>query len=220
MLASQQRRLDQFQSKVAFMRSNAADFPANSPGGKTTQALDESIQEILALAAKQSSNLPAQHIGNKDDSLEDLIRLMRKMNRAAVSLADEHDNIEDLFRLPRRRSEQSWLAAARSFYRDSEGYNDDFLDYDLPATFRADLLELIAEIEEAAQNADAAGAEKSGATGALLEVFRTAGRQSQKLDGIVENKYDDNPQKLAEWKIAAHLKAAPQRARNSPQPTA
>lgn len=211
MLGSQQRRLDQFQSKVAFMNANTADFPANSPGGKTAQTLEVSIGEILALAARQSSNLPAQHISNKDDSLEDLWRLMKKMRRAAISLADEHDNIEDLFRLPRRLTEQNILAAARTFHRDSAPYNDDFPDYDLPETFRADLLELIAEVEDSAQDADAAGAEKSGATGAMVEIFRKAGKQSRRLDGIVENKYDDEPQKLAEWRIAAHLKASPQR---------
>ena len=177
MLGSQQRRLDQFQSKVAFMQANTADFPANSPGGKTAQALHGSIGEILSLAAAQSSNLPAQHISNKDDSLEDLVRLMKKINRAALSLADEHDNIEDLFRLPRRRTEQNWLAAARTFHRDSEEYNDDFPDYNVPETFRADLLRLIAEVEESAQDADAAGAEKSGATGALIEKFKAAGKQ-------------------------------------------
>lgn len=211
MLGSQQRRLDQFQSKAAFMRANKADFPANSPGGKTAQALEVSIGEILALAAAQSSNLPAQHISNKDDSLEDLWRLMKKINRAARSLADEHDNIEDLFRLPRRQTEQNILAAARTFHRDSAAYEEDFPDYNVPETFRADLLDLVAEIESSAQDADAAGAEKSGATGAMLEKFRQAGKQSKKLSGIVENKYDDNPQKLAEWRIASHLKAAPQR---------
>jgi len=66
-------------------------------------------------------------------------------------------------------------------------------------------------VESAGTEADIAGAEKGGATGGLAAAFRDGGRLSRKLDGIVENKYDDNPRKMAEWKIAKHLEAAPER---------
>ena len=214
MLASQQRKLNQFQSKTAFMHVNAQDFPSNLPGGRTVQKLETEIQTILSLAGQQSSNVLSQHLGSKADNLDKLIRLLRKINRAADSMADEYEGVEDLFRLPRRRSEQSWLAAARTFHHDSASYNDDFIDYDLPANFRAQLMTLVGQIENTDEAADIAGAQKGGATGALVEAFRRAGKLSRRLDGIVENKYDDRPQKLAEWKIAAHLKAAPERADN------
>jgi hypothetical protein len=63
MLSSQRRKLNQFQSKTAFMQDNPADFPATSPGGKTATLLEDSIQLILSLAAQQSSNLQSQHVG-------------------------------------------------------------------------------------------------------------------------------------------------------------
>lgn len=211
MLASQQRKLNQYQSKITFINANKPDFPADSPGGRTNLKLAECVENILSLAALQSSNLLNQRLEVKADNLDKLIRLLRKMNRAGNSLADEHEGIESLFRLPRRRSQQTWIAAARAFHRDSEDYDEEFQDYHLPATFRADLMTLIEAVENSKDGVVAAGTQKSGATGALDDAFREAGKYSRKLDGIVENKYDDNPQKLAEWKIASHLQSAPKR---------
>jgi len=211
MLASQRRKLNQLQAKATFMHDNAADFPITSPGGKTAKALDTAIQQILSLAGEQSSNEESQHLGIKADNLDKLIRLLRKMNRAANSMADEIDGVEDLFRLPRRRSEQNWLAVGRTFYSDSEAYEETFFDYDLPAAFHADLLALINAVEAAGAGVDSAAAQTGGATGGLVAAFREAGKYSNKLNGIVENKYDDNAQKLSEWKTAAHLEAAPER---------
>jgi hypothetical protein len=140
------------------------------------------------------------------------------MNRAANSMADEIEGVEDLFRLPRRRSEQNWLAVGRTFYNDSEAYEEAFLDYDLPAEFRADLLALINAVEAAASGADSSAAQTGGATGGLVAAFREAGKYSNKLNGIVENKYDNNAQKLSEWKTAAHLEAAPERKQDDSPP--
>lgn len=209
MKASQIRKLNQFQSKSAFMKDNAADFPTTSLGGRTAAALDVVIALILSLAGVQTSGALRQTISIKDDNLDRMIKLVKQINRAANALADELEGIEDLFRLPRRRSEAIWLATARAFYRDSERYETEMQEAVTVADFRAALLALINSVEAAGTEADIAGAEKGGATGALLAAFRDGGRLSRKLDGIVENKYDDNPRKKAEWNIAAHLEAAP-----------
>ena len=214
MKGSQVRKLNQFQSKSAFMRDNEADFPPDSLGGRTAAALAAVIALILQLAGVQSSGALRQSISIKDDNLELLIKLVKQINRAANAWADEIDGIEDLFRLPRRRSEAIWLATARAFYRDSEPFAAQFQETITTRDFRAALLALINSVEEAGTEADSAGAEKGGATGALIAAFRDGGKLSRKLDGIVENKYDDKPQKLAEWMIAKHLEAAPRRNRN------
>jgi hypothetical protein len=205
------RKLNVFQSKSAFMKNNTTDFPPASPGGRTAAALDIVIALILQLAGVQTSGALRQTISIKDDNLERMIRLVKQINRAANSLADELDGIEDLFRLPRRRSEAIWLATARAYYRDSEPYEEEFQEIVTVPDFRAALLALISSVESAGTEADIAGAEKGGATGGLAAAFRDGGRLSRKLDGIVENKHDDNPRKKAEWKIAKHLEAAPER---------
>lgn len=218
MLASQQRKLNKYQAESAFMTDNAADFPLNSPGNRTAREFATVIAEILGLAGLQVSQAARQNVGIKDDALADLIKLLQKMNRAANALAEEIDGIEDLFRMPRRRSEEIWLAVARAFHTDSAPFETEFQDYDLLPTFRADLLALIAAVESAGTSADIAQEQSGGATGGLVAKFREAGKLSRRLNAIVRNKYDGNPQKLAAWEIASHLEAAPKRNNNNQNP--
>lgn len=208
----QQRKLTTLQSEVRFIKDNATDFPAASVGGKTAKSLEEVIAQILVLSGEQQSNTTRQQTGIKGDKLQQLIELLQMMNRAAKALADEIDGIEDLFRMPRRRSTEIWIATARTFHKDSEAYEAEFKDYDLPETFRADLMTLIGEIDDAANAQSTAATQKAGATGGLAELFREAGRLSNKLDAVVKNKYRNNAQKLASWAVASHVEAAPKSA--------
>ena len=209
MEASQQRHLDQLERKSAFIHDNIADFPPDSPGGKALAGLDAAIARIHELAAIQISGGERQAFDIKEDTLENLIRLLQKMNRAARAMAEESDGIEDLFRMPRRRSDEVWIATGNAFYNDSEPYAAEFQEYDLPATFRDDLIALIRDFERASTTADTKGSQKGGATGGLVEAFREGGKYGTKLNGIVENKYDDNPQKPAAWRVASHLEKSP-----------
>ncbi|HVE56554.1 MAG TPA: hypothetical protein VNB22_06975 [Pyrinomonadaceae bacterium] len=209
------RKLNKYQAESAFMTDNVTDFPRESPGEKTVKRFDEVITLIQTLAGQQSSQAVSQNIGIKDDNLAALIKLLQKMNRAANAMAEDVDGIEDLFRMPRRRSEAIWLATARAFHTDSAPFESEFQAYDLPATFRADLLALITAVEQAGTDADIAGEHKGGATGGLTAAFQEAGILSRRLNAIVQNKYIDNPQKLAAWSIASHLEAAPKRSKNN-----
>lgn len=211
MTGLQTRKLNRIQAEHAFIADNAADFPKNSPGEKIDFRLGVVIAEILSLAGLQSSNAPRQNIGIKDDLLGDLIKVLQKMNRAASAMAEEIDGIENLFRMPRRRSEEIWLATARAFHTDSAPFDAQFQDYDLPATFRADLLALIGTIETTAADADIAEEQRGGATGGLTALFQESGILSRRLNAVVRNKYAENAQKLAAWAIASHIEAAPKR---------
>jgi hypothetical protein len=205
---SQQRKLSKYQAEEAFMADNAADFPDESAGQRTAAELGAIIVRIQGLSGEQRSNMARQSIGLKADKLQQLIELLQMMNRAASAMADEVDGIETLFRMPRRRSEEIWLSTARAFHRDSAPFERQFLGYDLPPAFRADLMTLINEVEAAAAAANIAGGQRAGATGGLTEAFKTAGQLSRKLNAIVLNKYNRNAQKLAAWAVASHLEAA------------
>lgn len=205
----QRRKLNTYQSELAFMKEHSADFPKTSAGGKAVVELDKKITQILALAGEQQSNTARRHIGIKGDKLQELIEILRMMNRASNALADEVDGIENLFRMPRKTSTAVYLATARTFYNDSAAYEKEFKDYELPATFRADLQTLINDVESASNTADAANASRAGATGGLRELFAEAGKLSNKLDAVVRNKYRADAQKLAAWTVASHVEAAP-----------
>ena len=61
-------------------------------------------------------------------------------------------------------------------------------------------------------------------TGGLVAAFQEAGTLARRLNAVVKNKYDSDPQKLAAWAIASHLEASPKRSKNNgsntPTPTA
>ncbi len=205
------RQIDRGKRRHAFLTDNSADFPLTSPGGKVTTAIGEVITLIQNLAAEQSSGAFSQNIGIKDDNFDKLKKMMRKMNRAANSLGEEIDGLEDLFRLPRSQAEEIWLARARQFHTDSAAHEAAFFDYDLAETYRADLMGLITAIEASGTAADIAQEQRGGATGGLEAAFRDLGRLGRKANNIVENKYEDDAEKLAAWAIASHLEAAPKR---------
>jgi hypothetical protein len=205
----QQRKLSKYQTETSFIFDNPNDFPKDSVGEKTAKLLSEIIITIQALMGEQVSNLTRQNVGIKDDRLQELIEFLRKMNRAANAMADEFDGIEDLFRMPRRRAEEVWLATARTFFTDSAPFDNQFQDYDLPKSFRNDLLDLINAVETASTAAGIAGVQRAGATGGLLDSFKTAGKLSRKLNAVVLNKFSGNAQKSASWAVASHLEATP-----------
>lgn len=215
----QQRKLNKYQAELAFMSDNSADFPKDSVGDKTTKALQAKIVSIQALSGEQVSNVARQNISIKGDKLQELIELMQKMNRAANAMADEVDGIEDRFRMPRRRSEEVWLATARTFHTDSAGLEGQFEEYSLPSTFRDDISALISAVETASSAADVAEVQRAGATGGLAELFRDCGKLSRKLNAIVLNKFSGNAQKLASWAVASHLESSPKKKEEPKPPT-
>ncbi|MCU0238007.1 MAG: hypothetical protein MUC29_01080 [Pyrinomonadaceae bacterium] len=215
----QQRKLNKYQSELAFMGDSAADFPKDSVGEKTADNLSIKVASILALAGEQVSNVARQNISIKGDKLQELIDLLQKMNRAANAMADEIDGIEDRFRMPRRRAEEVWLATARTFHTDSAGLESNFEEYSLPNTFRADILALVNAVETASTAADVAENQRAGATGGLADLFRDCGKLSRKLNAIVLNKYSGNAQKLAAWAVASHLESAPKKKEEPKPPT-
>lgn len=202
------RQLNRGQARRAFFTANAADFPPASPGGKAAARMGEVIASIQARAATQISGEVSRSVGIKDERFYQMKRLMRKINRAADSLGDEIEGIEELFPLPHGRSEEAWLASARAFHKNSAANEAAFFDYDLAETFRADLQGLINSMDAASDETDISEEQRGGATGGLAADFKELGKLGRRANGIVLNKYEDDPQKLAEWLIASHLKKA------------
>lgn len=216
--AYQQRKLNKYQAESAFMTDNAGTFAPGSPGGEAAAALASKISEVTQFAGLQSSQAMRQNISIKGEMLEDLKSFLQKINRAANAMAEEIDGIETLFRMPRRRSEEIWLATARAFHTDSAPFESEFRNYDLPNSFRDDLMTLVNNVEAANNAADIAGEQRGGATAGIAAALRDCGKISRRLNAIVRNKFDGNPQKLAAWEIASHLEAAPKRAPNNGNP--
>lgn len=207
MNSREKRRLDKNEREMAFMTANAGDYAAGSPGARIMPQFAADIAAVKNFAAGQAGGASgkARHIDRKREDLDDLREMMLMLDTAADALADEHPGIENLFGLPRNRSEQSILAAARAQYLEAEQYADSFVEYDVPATFRADMLGLINRIDAANNAADTSGASGAGATTALKAALERLNRNSKKLDSINRIKYRANPAKMGAWLVASHL---------------
>jgi hypothetical protein len=218
MNASQRRKLDKFQREARFMADNAADFPGNSPGDKAANLQIDVIAEIENYAAQQisGSDSSRQETSVKDDYLDDLIEMIRDINRAANAFADEVPGIEQKFRLPRTRSQQNIVSTAQSFQTDATPLKAKFIEYGLDADFLTDLHDTIDHVRNRSSQADSAQGQQTTATGGLTYAIGRGMDVSRKLDAIVKIKYRNNPAKLSAWAVASHLERAPQRG----QPTA
>jgi len=218
----ERRKLDKLEREEVFLKDNIADFPAASPGGKALAELSAVISQIRTLAAEQVSGESSarQHVGVKDEEVDGLMQSIRNINRAAKAFDGEIAGSALKFRLPRNRSEQNLLATARAFLADAAPLKAKFIEYGLAADFLDKLQALIEAVDERGAAADSAGEQKAGATGGLVEAIRKGLSISRRLDSIVRIKYEDNAVRLSAWETASHLKKAPERTEEEPQPPA
>lgn len=217
----ERRKLDKFERQMAFFTENAADFPAGTPAGDVAAANAAIVAEMNSLAGDQFSGDSAsqQATADKDDLFDDLMLMLRNMNRAANAFEDTIPGSDQMFRLPRNRSEANLLAAARSFHADAVPLAEQFIAYGLDIHFLAVLNGLITAIESAGQRGDTGTENRAASTAGLLDAARRGMENSRRADAIVRIKYAANPQKLAAWTVASHLERAPKR-EPEPAPTA
>lgn len=215
----ERRKFDRAERQAAYMAANAADYAANSPGARVVALINADIESVRNFAAGQTGGgrERSQHISSKRDDLDDLKELMQMLDRAGDALEDEFPGIENLFGLPRNRNEKSILAAAQAQYEASLQYEDALIEYDLPATFRAEMLALMNSVNAANNAADTSGTVSAGSTGGLKAAIGRLSQNSKKLDGINRNKLRDNPAKFAAWTTANHLERNPQKKDGTPE---
>lgn len=214
------RKLDKFERQQAFFTENAADFPTGTPAGDVAAANAAIVGEMNSLAGDQFSGFSSaqQATADKDDLFDDLMLILKNMNRAANAFEDAIPGTDQMFRLPRNRSESNLLAAARSFQTDATPLADQFIAYGLDVHFLARLQNLITDIESAGQRGDSGTENRAASTAGLMDAARRGMKNSNRADAIVRIKYASNPQKLAAWTVASHLEHAPKK-KEEPAPT-
>lgn len=214
----ERNKLDKYERQAAYMQDNAADYAPGSRGGVIAPLFAAEIANAKALAAAHVGGTGgrAQQISIKDDLLDDLKRLMQRLDRAADVVADDFPGVEHLFGLPRNRNEHSIMTAARAQYDASATYEAAFIECDLPADFRASMHDLIAQIDAANAAADVAGEHGAGSTNAFKVSMEKLGKYSRTLEAVNHNKLESNPQKMGAWLTASHLERAPKSGTDKP----
>jgi hypothetical protein len=182
------------------------------------QILATEIPKVEASGALQESNIGKAATVSKESAAVEVRADMRDIADTARSLAVDEPEIGALFLMPRGKSYQTLIAAATAFYDNSEQYEQDFIDYGLPANFRNDLLSGITALQDSTSEQNTAKDTKTGATGAVAASMKTMNEALRRLRGIVPNVYRNNPAKLAAWASASHVARPPKSENGNQQP--
>ena len=190
---------------------NAADFT----GFPTTKFAElgvlVGVTESDSAAQQSGFGEAAQQFEVKDTAREDVRDEMSDISRTAKSMEYEFDGISDKFRFQRNMPDANMLAKARAFFTESAPYDQNFQDYGLDKNFRADLNTAADAFEASFSNTASATAEHVAATADTSSTIRQGMVIVRILDGIVRNKYANNPGKLAAWISASHVEKAPKK---------
>ena len=130
----------------------------------------------------------------------------------------QFDGISDKFRFRRNSSDASLLAKGRAFHSESGPYEANFIDYDMPADFRTVLNTTCDAFEASFSSTASATAEHVAATAEVISNNRQGMIIVRTLDGVLKNKYANNPGKLAAWISASHVEKAPKTKPKPPTP--
>ena len=190
---------------------NSADFTGIATA-KFTE-LGVIVGEIESESAAQQSGFgeAAQQFEVKDSSRENLRDEMADISRTAKSMEYAFDGISDKFRFQRNLPDANMLAKARAFETETVDYKTDFIAYGLSDTFIADLTAAANAFGASFSNTASATAEHVAATADASAKVRQGMIIVRILDGIVKNKYANNPGKLAAWLSASHVEKAPKK---------
>jgi hypothetical protein len=194
-----------------FGAENAADFPKDSAGETNFSIIAAEIPKVEASGALQQSNIGKAATVSKESAAVEVRADMREIADTARGLAVDNPEIGALFLMPRNNNYQTLLAAANAFHANSAQYEQQFLDYGMPAGFRIDLQSDITALQKAIAEQNEAKDTKTGATGAVAASMKVMNDALRRLRGIVPNVYRNNPEKLSAWVSASHVQKPPKK---------
>lgn len=209
----ERRRYDMFIRVAQFGADNAADFPPGSVGATQFAEVGAVVTRLQELLGDQSEGFSDARFEyqNKDTARENLREEIVDINRTARSMVYLVPGIDTMFRMPRNATDADLLAVGRAFHQNSEQYNDQFVEYGLPANFRNELQAAIDAFEASLATPGTAVDEQVAATAEIGSVVKRGMRAVRILKGVVKNKYRNNVGKLAAWLSASHIEKAPKK---------
>ncbi|HEX8177320.1 MAG TPA: hypothetical protein VF543_19685 [Pyrinomonadaceae bacterium] len=198
---------------------NSLDFPPSTLGGQKFAALNALVAEIDILGAQQSAGSGAALTSTEEKraARETVRRMMRAISDTAAAMEPSYPGISNTFRMPKSNGDEALINAARAFVGAARPMKDEFLAFELSATFIEDLTEAIAKFEEAAGTKNLNTGKRVSATAALRDALERGMQLKRELDPMVRNKYRSNPAKMAAWESASHVER-PARKRALPAP--
>ena len=198
------------QRVLTYISANLAaftDVPAVAEM-KTEMADATATLENLGADKATKSGASKDMTLRRGDARDRLLDLMQNVTDMWKRIAPKTGGDVNKFRMP-RGGDQDILAVARSFAEQIVPLKAEFTNRAFPADFVESLQAAIDDFAEAVGGSETARRERVGTNAAFDEPIKTCKNLIDDFDPIVKMVFRDNPQKLAEWLVAAHVERAP-----------
>lgn len=202
-----------------YITANLPDFAGNAVLTENLNLLNSVIAELEASLAKQSSGVTKLHTGNKSSARSELHSTLRLFNITAQSIAVDNPSIIETFRMPRGDNDRQLLAKARSFLTEANPIKGQFIAFGLAENQFDKLENDITIFETATTEQGKSLTNRVGATATIDNSIDNGLKAVKRINSVVQNRYADNPAKLAEWTSASHIEKTPKKKPEIP-PTA
>ena len=192
---------------------HAADFEPNSPGTQlfaTMSSIVDALELHNAVRLAREGDIRQQSTRRKEGRVK-LRNAVLAIGRTSQPIAREIPGLDDKFRMPVSRADQELLSAARVALEAAAPLAAEFISRKRPADFLDELGELI-ELLETAISDQAENLGQRVAARAAIEMNLEKGSETiADLDPIVKNRYEDQPDILAQWTSVKHTERDPRR---------
>lgn len=217
-----QLREDRLEAVQTFGRANRGDFAAGSVALDHFANVDRILGD-LADAKVGQVRLPV----TKETQLQALRLDLKNIARTARAVALKDPTFPGAaYALPQNPAERALLDHAKVVLNTFEPHPEDddatvvaskaalvaqFVAYELPADFVADLRADYDAVPKANEDKRADNQEGVENTAAIERLLREGNAEVQHLDAIMHNKYTRDVDKLRAWRTASHVQRAPAR---------
>jgi hypothetical protein len=204
----QNRRHQMFIRAREFFAPRENDFSVGGMARQLFAQLKAIITDLDSLVAAQASGVgqARQRTQTRGDARLALLEDLQAINRAARSMGKAEQ-----FPVPPFGNDRNLIGAARAFALAAVPRKAEFILHEMPENFIEDLNDDIQDLEtEIAKRAGAVD-DHVNASASIDDTIDRGFEIIRKLDGLIRNKYADDPGALAEWASASHTERAPRR---------
>jgi hypothetical protein len=218
MRASHGRKLAMGVQVREFFRANP---PLDESQERLVARLTERLAHADALIAQQRAGLIAEHASaaRRRELRRGLqFELLRYLSRVGDAAARVRPELALRFKLPALNTPIStFVHAVRAMIGVAEAEREVLAGVGLSEAALTALKREVAELEQTIKTSGTARAEHVGASSSLADVTREVLNLVGMLDGLNRYRYRGNPELLAEWELATHVRAAARRHLADPQ---
>lgn len=209
------------QQAPAFTNTPAKAGDAKFASART--ALDVLLPQITTRQSTQASGRYGQASMDQAVEREELLELLRTVNRTAAAIAiDKADpGLMDRFRMPSTNNDLVFAATGDAFAAAITELSlaADFTEHGYEGDIVADLTAEAQDVRDAEENQGSALSGQAGATASLPGLLKQGRDLVKCLDVVFKNRFRNNAEVLGAWKVASHVTSTGGSIEEAPPPT-